>query len=123
MNVSEQHSNQIQDNYCIALCTCPDQESSEKIANALVEKKLAACVNLLPGITSVYQWQGNLEKSQEYLLIIKSKSKLFDNLEKAILALHPYELPEIISIPLQKGFSNYLSWIDDNIDEDATSVS
>jgi len=89
----------------------------------LVTNKLTACVNIVPGITSVYQWQGNLEKSQELLLIAKSRSELFSRVENAILAHHPYELPEIISIPLQSGFSNYLSWIDDNIDENAVSDS
>lgn len=120
---NSEHSKQFQDNYCIIFCTCPDVASSEKIAGELVEKHLAACVNLIPNITSVYQWQGNLEKSQEFLLVIKTRSKMFESVEKAILGLHPYELPEIISIPLQEGFSNYLSWIDDNIDEDATPVS
>jgi periplasmic divalent cation tolerance protein len=102
--------------YCIVLCTCPDQTVAESIANELVKNKLAACVNIVPGITSIYQWKGNLEKSQEQLLVIKTKSAVFKALETAILSQHPYELPEIISIPLINGLPNYLSWIDDNID-------
>jgi len=109
--------------YCVVFCTCPDQASAESIADMLVKNRLAACVNILPGITSIYQWQGKLEKSQELLLIVKSRSSVFDAVKNAILKLHPYELPEIISIPLLNGFSNYLSWIDDNIDEDAVPPS
>lgn len=100
--------------HCIVLCSCPDQASAETIADALVKSKLAACVNIVPGVTSLYQWQGNLEKSQELLLLIKSKPKVFKAIETAILKHHPYELPEIISIPILNGLSNYLSWIDDN---------
>jgi len=109
--------------YCVVLCTCPNEVSAETIANTLVREKLAACVNIVPGLTSIYQWQGNLEKSQELLLVIKSKSDVFSNVENAILAHHPYELPEIISIPIVNGFSNYLAWIDDNIDQDAVPAS
>ena len=104
--------------YCIVLCTCPDQASAEAIASLLVNNRLAACVNIVSGISSIYQWQGKLEKSQEQLLVIKSKPAVFEGLKTAILEHHPYELPEIISIPLHSGFSNYLSWIDENIDED-----
>jgi len=101
--------------YCLILSTCPNQESAESIAMKLVENKLAACVNIVPGLTSVYEWQGNIEKSQEYLLIVKTTSAAFQAVETAILDRHPYELPEIISIPLNNGLANYLSWIDDNV--------
>ena len=101
--------------YCLVLSTCPNQESAESIAMMLVEKKLAACVNIVPGLISVYEWQGKIEKSQEYLLIAKTKSTAFQAVESAILERHPYELPEIISIPLNNGLANYLSWIDDNL--------
>ena len=101
--------------YCLVLTTCPNQESAESIAMKLVETKLAACVNIVPGLTSVYEWQGKIEKSQEYLLFIKSKSIAFSAVESAIMECHPYELPEIISIPLNNGLANYLSWIDDNV--------
>jgi len=102
--------------YCIVLCTTPDQQSAESIAKQLVTERLAACVNIVPSITSIYQWNGNLEKSQEILLIAKSRTEMFDSVKNAILALHPYELPEIIGIPLQNGHANYLAWIDANID-------
>lgn len=109
--------------YCIVLCTCPDLASAESIANMLVKNGLAACVNMIPGITSVYQWQDKLEKSQEIMLLVKSRSDVFSAVETTILKHHPYELPEIISIPLLNGFSNYLAWIDDNIDEGALPPS
>lgn len=101
--------------YCIVLCTCPDAKSAESIADNLVENQLAACVNIVSGMTSVYRWKGKIEKSQELLLIVKSKSAVFSTVKNAILKIHPYELPEIISIPLQNGYSDYLSWIDNNI--------
>ena len=120
---SNKKSSQNESRYCVVLCTCPDLTSAESIANMLVKNKLAACVNIVPGLTSIYQWKGNLEKSQELLLIIKSKSAVFSTVENVIRKHHPYELPEIISIPLKSGFSNYLSWIDDNIDENAVPAS
>jgi len=101
--------------YCIVLCTCPDGESAKIIAGGLVENKLAACVNIIPGLTSVYEWQGKIENSQELLLLIKTKSSAFDAITNAILDHHPYELPEIISIPLNHGLDRYLSWIGENI--------
>ncbi|WP_455202688.1 divalent-cation tolerance protein CutA [Kaarinaea lacus] len=100
---------------CLVLSTCPNQDVAESIAVMLVENKLAACVNIVPGLTSVYEWQGNIEKSQEHLLIVKTRSTAFHAVETAILDRHPYELPEIISIPLNNGLANYLSWIDDNV--------
>ena len=104
--------------YCIVLCTCPDQDSANELAAMLVKNKLAACVNILPGLTSVYEWKGNIEKSQELLLIVKTKSTAFQTVVNAILDRHPYELPEIISIPINNGLANYLSWIDDNVTSD-----
>ena len=101
--------------YCIVLCTCPDQGSATRIASMLVENKLAACVNIVPGLTSVYEWKGNIENAQEQLLIAKTKSTAFQAVANAILDIHPYELPEIISIPINNGLAGYLSWIDSNV--------
>jgi periplasmic divalent cation tolerance protein len=107
--------NQKNQHHCIVLSTCPTLESAEIIAASLVEAKLAACVNIVPGLTSVYAWQGNIEKSQEYLLVAKTRLTAYPAIESAILERHPYELPEIISIPIKNGLANYLSWIDDNV--------
>ena len=98
--------------YCLILSTCPSKESAESIAMILVENKLAACVNIIPGLTSVYEWQGKIEKSQEHLLIAITRSTAFQAVETAILERHPYELPEIISVPIENGLRNYLDWID-----------
>jgi len=101
--------------HCLVVSTCPDQQSAELIAKALVEEKLAACVNIIPGLTSIYQWQGNIEKSSELLLIIKTKPGAWSRIKSAIINRHPYELPEIISIPITHGLPGYLSWIDENV--------
>jgi len=95
----------------IILCTCPDQKTAEEIASHLISEKLAACVNIIPGITSIYEWQGQIEKSQEYQLLIKSHSKYYTEIEDNIKKLHPYELPEIIAVPIERGLPEYLQWI------------
>ena len=97
--------------YCVVLNTCPDMVSAEKIARTLLERKLAACINVLPGIKSFYTWQGALENAQEHMLIIKAPTDTYPALEQAILELHPYELPEIIAVPISAGLSGYLTWI------------
>lgn len=96
----------------LILCTCPDRDTSEKIAQKLVEDRLAACVNILPGLTSIYTWQDRLETAEEHLLLIKSASGRYPEVEQAIRALHPYDLPEIIALPIAQGLPDYLNWID-----------
>lgn len=103
-------------NYRIVLNTCPDTASARAIATALVERGLAACVNIVPGIESVYRWQGRVEQGQELLLIIKSNAEHYAALEQTILELHPYELPEIVALPLTAGLPAYLAWIDASLD-------
>ena len=92
-------------------CTCPDNETAGIIANTLVDKRLAACVNILPNVRSVYRWQGARATSDEWLLIIKSAVIIFPQLQAAILELHPYELPEIVAVPVTGGLPGYLDWI------------
>lgn len=98
-------------NAVIILCTYPDRESAEKTARLLVEKRLAACVNILPGLTSIYRWQDKIEAAQELLLLIKSSGDIYQTLEAAIVEHHPYELPEILTIPIEHGLPGYLHWI------------
>jgi periplasmic divalent cation tolerance protein len=100
--------------YLLVLNTCPNRETAEKIASTLVDCGLAPCVNIIPGITSVYKWQGKREVSQEFLLLVKTRADAYKSLEKSIKELHPYELPEIISVPLAYGLADYLAWIDKN---------
>lgn len=101
----------------LVFCTVPDRETGQRLARTLVEERLAACVNLLPGIASVYRWQGKVEDSEECLLLIKSRAALFTALRDRIVALHPYELPEIIGVPLNAGSAAYLNWINENTRE------
>lgn len=95
----------------LILSTCPDTEVAERIADTLVDQKLAACVNLVPGLRSVYRWKGQRERAEEVLLIIKSRTQDYSTVEKALRALHPYELPEIIAVPISAGLPAYLAWL------------
>lgn len=95
----------------IILCTCPDQDTAEKISRLLVTNKLAACVNILPGITSIYTWKGQIESAQEHLLLIKSNKDNYQDIETTIVNHHPYDLPEIIAVPIDRGLPEYLHWI------------
>jgi periplasmic divalent cation tolerance protein len=96
----------------LILCTCPDRDTADKIARQLVTGQLAACVNILPGILSVYTWQGQVESAQEHLLLIKSSKDRYQALEAAIRDNHPYDVPEIIAVPVEAGLPEYLHWID-----------
>lgn len=86
-----------------------------RIAEALVTEQLAACVNIIPAVQSLYRWQGAVAHDEELLLLIKTSDAVWALLQERILALHPYELPEIISVPIQDGHSNYLNWIINNL--------
>lgn len=96
----------------IIFCTCPDDKVAKKLATHLVSKKLAACVNIVPGLTSVYEWQGEIETAQEHLLLIKSRDDVYPQIEAAILEQHPYELPEIVAVPMAHALPQYLEWMD-----------
>lgn len=100
--------------HLIVLNTCPDAETARRIAGALVERRLAACVNIVAGIESVYQWQGKVASDNEYLLVIKSNHDCYAALEQTLQALHPYELPEIVAVPIEIGLPAYLDWINNN---------
>lgn len=98
--------------HLVTLCTCPSEAVAEQLAAAAVEAGAAACVNIVPGITSVYRWQDRVEKDQEWLLVIKTTTDAYAILEETISRLHPYELPEVIAVPIAKGLPGYLTWID-----------
>ena len=102
--------------HIIALNTCPDEDVASNIANKLVENGLAACVNISPAIKSVYRWQGKIEQDNEVLLIIKTRKDVFSRLENLIRENHPYELPEIVAVPIDMGFKQYLNWMDESLD-------
>lgn len=96
--------------YILVLITTPTPEVGQAIAKALVEQKLAACANLLPGINSLYAWKGAVQEDHESLLIVKSRLELFENLEAEVRSRHPYEVPEIIALPVLAGSQSYLDW-------------
>lgn len=98
----------------IVLTTAGSAQEAEKIATTLVEHRLAACVNIIPQIQSVYRWQGNVERATEWLLIIKSRAAAFESVRDAIREIHSYELPECIMIEIESGSKPYLDWIMDN---------
>ena len=95
----------------LVLTNCPDEATANAIALALVEEKLAACVNILPRVQSVYRWQGAVESASEIPLLIKSTVGRYAELEAAIRARHPYEVPEIIALPITQGLPAYLNWV------------
>ena len=92
-------------------CTCPDRASAERLAEALVAERLAACVQLLPGLRSVYRWQGAVESSDEVLLLIKTTRDRLDALAARVRSLHPYELPELLAVEAAGGLPDYLAWV------------
>jgi periplasmic divalent cation tolerance protein len=92
-------------------CTCPDDETAGSIASQIVDKGLAGCVNRVPGLTSVYKWHGELKTGTEVLLLIKTAADRTEALTAALLSMHPYELPEIIVVPITGGHQPYLDWI------------
>ena len=99
--------------YQLVLTTCPDTAAAERIAQALVSERLAACVNILPIAKSVYRWKGKVESAAEQLLIIKSMARAFRAIRQRILELHPYELPEVVAVAVADGHPDYLAWIRD----------
>lgn len=95
----------------LSYCTCPNAEVADQIARALVAERLAACVNILPGVQSVYRWEEQVETEAEVLLIIKSTARCVDAMIERIETLHPYEVPEVIAFPITVGNKNYLDWV------------
>jgi periplasmic divalent cation tolerance protein len=95
----------------IVFCTCPDAACAERIAAALVEERLAACVNRIPGVVSTYRWNGKVCQDHEVLLLIKTTSERFDAVRERIVALHPHELPEVIAVDVERGLPAYLDWV------------
>ncbi|MGH6690842.1 MAG: divalent-cation tolerance protein CutA [Gammaproteobacteria bacterium] len=106
------------DDAIIVLTNLPDREAANRLARELVAKKLAACVNVLAECTSVYRWKGAIENAREVPVLIKTRASRYAEVEAAIRGLHPYELPEIIAVPVVRGFEDYLRWI-----ADETSIS
>ncbi len=98
----------------VVLSTCGSRKTAGKIARDLVARKLAACVNIVP-VTSYFRWKGKIRIDREYLLIAKTKSEVFARLRDRILALHTYQLPEIVSLKITEGYKQYLDWMDSEV--------
>ncbi len=103
--------------YQLLITTCPDTETAQQLAGVLVGQHLAACVSRIPAIHSTYEWKGETVSEQEVMLFIKSRSDCYGELEKTILEHHPYELPEIIAVPIKGGLGPYLAWIDSQLEK------
>jgi periplasmic divalent cation tolerance protein len=105
---------QAPENIRLLYCTCPDTDTAQRIARALVEQRLAACVNIVPGLRSIYRWKGEVQDDAECLLLIKTRESRVEALAESIRRLHPYELPEVIAVPVVAGLAPYLDWIREN---------
>lgn len=101
--------------YIQVVTTTERREDAERIAGELVERRLAACVQIVGPITSVYRWKGKTETAQEWQCWAKSRRELYDRIEQAILELHPYEVPEILAMPIEAGSAAYLAWLDGEV--------
>jgi periplasmic divalent cation tolerance protein len=97
--------------YCVILVTSKDVEEAERIANKLLEEKLAACVNILKDVQSLFWWDGNIDRTGEVMLVIKTRRNLFNKVAKAVKMAHSYDVPEVIALPIVAGDAPYLKWI------------
>ena len=95
----------------VVLVTCSSEEEAAKIANLLVEEQLAACVNIISPVRSIYRWEGKIWDEKEWILIIKTQKKRFEELEKKVKSLHSYSVPEVIALPIVEGSASYLKWL------------
>ncbi|CDO65767.1 cutA, putative [Plasmodium reichenowi] len=95
--------------------TTPSKEVAEKISYVLLEEKLVSCVNIIPGILSLYHWKGEIAKDNEVLMMIKTKKHLFDEIVKLVKSNHPYEIPEVIAVPIEHGSKDYLDWVNNSV--------
>ena len=101
--------------YRLYLTTVQNKKDAQKIAQALLKYKAAACVNIVEKVSSMYMWKGKVCTDNECLMIIKSRAELFEKIQKIVLTLHKYDLPELVEIPVTNGFEDYLGWIDESV--------
>ncbi|XP_017063685.1 protein CutA homolog [Drosophila eugracilis] len=103
----------------VAFVTTPDRESARKLARSIIEQKLAACVNIVPNIDSIYMWEGKVNEDTEYLMMVKTRTNRIDELSKFVRENHPYSVAEVISLPIQNGNPPYLDWIGQTVPQKA----
>ena len=99
----------------VAFSTVGKAEDAERIARALVEWRLAACVNVVPGLVSLYRWKGDVVREGEVLLVIKTRAERLEALREALVGLHPYDVPELVALPVESGHPPYLAWLDESV--------
>ncbi|MGQ9645492.1 MAG: divalent-cation tolerance protein CutA [Thermodesulfobacteriota bacterium] len=104
------------DEAIFVIVTCGSEEEAAKIAHALVEDRLAACVNIPSAVRSIYRWEGKICDEKEWMLIIKTQKKKFQDLERKVKSLHSYSVPEIIALPVIEGSASYLKWLEELTD-------
>jgi len=98
--------------YCVVLVTVPDREQAQRIAETLIAERLAACVNVVPGVWSIYHWRGKVERAAEELLLVKTRETHVARVAARVREIHPYEVPEIIALPVTAGSQAYLDWLE-----------
>jgi len=101
--------------HIVVLITAASREEAERLGQAVVEERLAACANLVPSVASTYWWRGKIERAAETLLLLKTRQDLFEALQRRVRALHSYSVPEVIALPIVGGNPDYLRWIDDSV--------
>ena len=106
----------------IVLVTTPNNEEAERIADALVSERLAACVNIVPSIESIYRWEGKVTRDRESLMIIKTTDERYDELERRVKDLHSYRTPEVVSLGIERGSQDYIDWLRDSTRRDKVST-
>jgi periplasmic divalent cation tolerance protein len=100
----------------VVLVTCPHAEAAASLARTLVQERLAACGNILPGLRSIYRWEGEVQDEPEVLLLLKTTAARFESLRERVVALHPYQVPEVLSLAVEAGHAPYLAWVAGGVD-------
>ena len=101
--------------YILAVTTLGDEKGAATLSRRLLERRLVACVNIVSGVRSLYRWKGSVEDEAEHVLLMKTRADAYEELAAAVSELHPYEVPELIVVPIERGSDAYLRWIDDNV--------
>jgi periplasmic divalent cation tolerance protein len=99
----------------VCLVTCPDVEVGKRLARELLHEKLVACVNVVPGVASLYWWEGQVQEDSEVLLVLKTTEERVDALKERLPQLHPYSVPELLALPVQDGLAPYLRWVAESV--------